>query len=388
MTTANAPLIAHIIHRLNVGGLENGLVNLINHLPDEKYRHAIICLTESSGFAERIRREDVEIYELHKCEGKDPGLYLYMWKLLRKIKPAIVHTRNLSALEGSVIATLAGVPVRIHGEHGRDIYDLHGKHKRYQQLRRCCAPFIHRFIALSRDLEGWLADEVRINPKKIIQLYNGVETEYFHSAGVEKRQRYSMPAGFADSSCMVIGTVGRLEPVKDQLTLARAFIELWQKESAWQDRLRLVLLGDGSLRPRIETLLNEAGLRQQVWLAGRRDDVAEILRELDIFVLPSLGEGISNTILEAMASGLPVVATNVGGNPELVEEGVTGRLVPLNEPVAMADALRAYLKNPEMGQCHGQAGRQRVDEFFSLTTMMKRYQAVYDALLMAKGLEK
>lgn len=386
MTSYSVPLIAHVIHRLNVGGLENGLVNLINHLPDEKYRHAIICLTESSDFVKRIRRNDVVVYELHKKQGKDPIIYFRLWKLLRKISPAIVHTRNISTLETSVIAWLAGVPVRIHGEHGRDIYDLHGKHKRYQKLRRICAPFINQFIAVSQDLADWLVDEVTINKNKIVQLYNGVDADLFHPTGEEKKKRQFMPADFTDPNSIIIGTVGRLEPVKDQLTLVRAFIELVHHKSELSGRLRLVLLGDGSLRSEIEELLSNSGVQRQVWLAGSQDNVPDILRDLDIFVLPSLGEGISNTILEAMACGLPVVATNVGGNSELVEEAITGTLVPANEPVALAGALNRYIRDRGLIQSHGAAGRRRVEELFSLSSMMRRYQSVYDSLLMAKGL--
>ena len=388
MSTQESSLIAHVIHRLNVGGLENGLVNLINNLPDDKYQHAVICLTESTEFVRRIQRADVEIYELHKRDGKDLAIYLRLWKLLRKIKPDIVHTRNLSALEVSVIAALAGVPIRIHGEHGRDIYDLHGKHKRYQQLRRFCARFIHYFIALSQDLEDWLANDVGISREKIVQIYNGVDVERFYPAGEQKSERLSMPAGFADASSIVIGTVGRLEPVKDQLTLVRAFIELWRTKAEWQAQLRLVLVGDGSLRLRIEAMLDKAGIKEQVWLAGSRDNVPDILRELDIFVLPSLGEGISNTILEAMASGLPVVATCVGGNPELVQDGVTGTLVQPNDFEAMAETLCTYLKDTVYAHQQGLAGRQRVVQLFSLTSMMRCYELVYDALLMARKLEK
>ncbi len=387
MAYNKAPLIAHVIHRLAIGGLENGLINLINHIQKDKYRHVIICLTESSEFSDRIIRDDITIYELKKSEGKDVGLYLRLWKLLRKIRPDIVHSRNLSTIEASLVAALAGVPIRIHSEHGRDIFELDGKHRRYIQLRRFFAPFIHQYIALSKDLQNWLVNEVKINRKKVVQLYNGVDTERFHTAGDEKATRHHMPLGFADSDTIVIGTVGRLEVVKDQLTLVKAFIELQYSEPDIHVQLRLVLFGDGSLRPKIESMVYEAGIQDQIWLAGSREDVPKILHELDIFVLPSLNEGISNTILEAMASGLPVVATKVGGNPELVQEGVTGTLVSADDPKAMAEVLRSYVVNPKLGYIQGRAGRQRVEEFFSLTAMMQCYQAVYDNLLSAKGLK-
>src|SRR6266850_3723323 len=122
--TSGAPLIAHVIYGLKTGGVENGLVNLINHMPADRFRHAIVCLTDYSDFRLRIRRADVECYALHKPPGKVPGFYVKVWKLLRHLRPHIVHTRNLTALATQVPAMLAGAPVRIHGEHGRDMDDL------------------------------------------------------------------------------------------------------------------------------------------------------------------------------------------------------------------------------------------------------------------------
>ena len=386
MNAKQTTLIVHVIHRLHVGGLENGLVNLINHLPVDKYDHAIVCLTQASDFKQRIKRKDVMIYELHKRDGKDLRIYLRLWKLLRHLRPTIVHTRNLSALEASVIAALAGIPIRIHGEHGRDMYDLYGKNIKYIRLRRLCAPFIHRFIALSKDLELWLINEVNISPQKIVQLYNGVDTQRFQPKNNRLPDPERFPTGFLDSDSYIIGTIGRLEPVKDQLTLLRAFLQLRQSGEKYWNRCRLVLLGDGPLRSKVEQLMAQIDeqSRNKVWIAGSRNDIPEILRNFDIFVLPSLAEGISNTILEAMASGVPVVATRVGGNQELVQDGVTGHLVSAENPDEMATALLSYLDNPEHRQAHGQAGRIRAEEFFSLNVMIQRYQAVYDDLLRAK----
>lgn len=382
------PLIAHIIHRFGVGGLENGLVNLINSLPEDKYRHAIICLTESGEFENRIRQSGVPVYELHKREGNDFKVHWKLWRLLRRIKPAIVHTRNLSALESNIVAALARVPVRLHGEHGRDIYDLHGNNAKYQWLRRLCSPFIHCFIALSKDLERWLRDDVGISQGKITQLYNGVDTVRFtpkNSKESNERAVERFPPGFVSKEELIIGTVGRLEAVKDPLTLVKAFSLLLKNSSAHTPDVRLVLLGDGVLRPDIENFLDEQGIKQTVWLAGSRNDVPEILSQLDIFVLPSLGEGISNTILEAMACGLPVIATDVGGNPELVVEDDTGQLVPSSDPEAMAAALEQLAGDNELREKYSHAGRKRAENVFSLETMVDNYQAVYDKYLAAKG---
>ena len=144
-----APLVAHVIHRLDVGGLENGLVNLINRIPTGRFRHAIICLTNYSAFRQRIQRSDVPVFALNKPPGNSPVLHFKLWRLLMQLRPDIVHTRNLGALEGALPAALAGVPVRIHGEHGHDVGDLGGGSRKYQWFRRALKPFVHQYIALS-----------------------------------------------------------------------------------------------------------------------------------------------------------------------------------------------------------------------------------------------
>lgn len=377
---ADVPLIAHIIHRFDVGGLENGLVNLLNRIPPGRYRHAIVCMTDYSEFRKRLTNPAVTVHAINKRDGKDFGAYVRLWRLLRQLRPDIVHTRNLSALEGAVVAALAGVPARVHGEHGRDIHDIDGRNKKYLMLRRICQYFVHRYIPLSRDLESWLREVVRVRETKIRQIYNGVDSERFHPS-VAGREAMPNPE-FSGQNCVVIGTVGRLEQVKDQRTLVRAFAEISQRCPQLAPRLRLILVGDGSTRIKLEQLASELGVSDRLWITGATNDVPVLMRGMDIFVLPSLVEGISNTILEAMASGLPIVATRVGGNPELVSDGITGCLVPANDPVVMATALQTYIESPVLRIKHGQAGRRRVVEEFSMAAMAERYLAVYDELMV------
>jgi sugar transferase (PEP-CTERM/EpsH1 system associated) len=377
--TSGAPLIAHVIYGLKTGGVENGLVNLINHMPAERYRHAIVCLTDYSDFRLRIRRADVECYALHKPPGKVPGFYVKVWKLLCRLRPHIVHTRNLTTLATQVPAMLAGAPMRIHGEHGRDMVDLDGSNVKYQRVRRLIRPFVHQYIALSQDLERYLVDKIGVAPQRLTQIYNGVDTELFHPA---RSGRGSLPVtGFAGSDTVVIGTVGRMQEVKDQLTLVRAFVGLLQLRSDLRDRLRLVIIGDGALRAPSLDLLEQAGALDLAWLPGERTDIPELMRGLDVFVLPSLAEGISNTILEAMATGLPIVATRVGGNPELVEEGHTALLVPADDPQAMAAAIAAYADDAGKRAQHGAAARVAAEARFSLEAMVRAYMGLYDRVL-------
>lgn len=372
------PLICHIIYRLDYGGLENGLVNLINHLPVDKYRHAIISLTCATEFRQRIRRPDVRVIEIHKRAGKDPGAYGRVWRALRELRPAIVHTRNLPALDMLAVAKLAGVRRLVHGEHGLDVVELDGRNRKYNLLRRLSGLVVDRYVTVSRELANWLVRDIGLPADRVIPVYNGVDTARFHPGSSE---RAVLPDGFAPPGSFVIGTIGRLEAVKDQTTLVDAFCRLIGERPVLRGRVRLAVIGDGSLRGALERTLAEHDAAGLAWLPGYRADAPELMRSFDAFVLPSQREGISNTILEAMATARPVVATAVGGSPEIVVDGVTGFLVPRADPAAMAARLLAYLDQPGLASAHGQAGLARVQERFSLAAMMAAYGRVYDALL-------
>jgi sugar transferase (PEP-CTERM/EpsH1 system associated) len=379
---SSPPLIAHVIQRLAVGGMENGLVNLINHMPEQRYGHAIICLSDSTAFRSRIRSSDVQVIELHKPPGHDPGVYLRLWRSLRELKPDVVHTRNLPALEFQFIAALAGIKARIHSEHGRDVHDLDGRSRKYSALRKAMRPFVQHYAAVSRDLEEWLIGTVGIPRRRVTQIYNGVRADLFQP--LRGRRNPIGPEDFMSQDSFVIGTVGRLEIVKDQLTLVRAFIHLLKTDSRMRERLRLVIIGAGSLRQPAFELLRAASAEELAWLPGEREDVPEMMRTFDLFVLPSLREGISNTILEAMASGLPVLATRVGGNPELVLENITGTMVAPSDPFEMAEAINAYYRDPDKAAMQGSEGRRRIESCFSMEAMVAGYLNVYDSVLFGR----
>jgi sugar transferase (PEP-CTERM/EpsH1 system associated) len=375
------PLIAHIIYKLDIGGLENGLVNLINRISPERYRHIIICLMDATDFRKKINNSDVEIFCLHKKEGHDINMFFKLYVLLRDLRPDIVHTRNLATLECQLPAFLAGVDRRVHGEHGWDINDPYGKNIKYQWLRRCFRPLIHRYIPLSIHLKEYLIDKVGVPDNKIRQIINGVDTSIFHPAIICKPPISGNPFSGIEN-LVLVGTVGRMHGVKDQVTLVNAFLKLLVMKPALKSFVRLVLVGDGPLRHQAISLLSTAGVDDLAWLPGERNDVADILRNLDIFVLPSTAEGISNVILESMASGLPVIATAVGGNPDLVVNGVTGKLVQPGNPQMIAEALAYYFENPEKIKTHGSSGLMKVHRDFSLDAMVNRYLAVYDELML------
>ena len=370
------PLVVHLVFRFDTGGLENGLVNLINHMPPDAYRHVVVALTEVTEFHQRVRRDDVEFIALNKAPGHGVWLYPRLFALMRKLRPAIVHTRNLAALEAVVPAWLAGVPVRIHGEHGRDVSDLTGERRRYQWVRRLYRPFVTHYVALSADLAAYLTGKVGVSAELVTRVCNGVDTARFAPASNGPATIAGYP--FSDPKHWVVGTVGRMQEVKDQTTLARAFVIALQRRPDLRGTLRLVLVGDGPLRSQCAAILEQAGAADLAWLPGDRSDVPEVMRALDCFVLPSLAEGISNTILEAMACSVPVVATDVGGNAELVRSGITGEIVPPADPEAIAEVLVRLAGDPQRCARMGAAGRIDAVRRFSLNTMVATYQALYD----------
>jgi len=375
------PLVLHLVYRFDVGGLENGVVNLVNHMPVNAWRHAIVALSEiEPKFAQRICRADVEVVSLHKSPGHGVKLYPRLLRLFRAMQPTVVHTRNLAALECQVPAWWAGVPVRIHGEHGRDLSDLDGASRRYQWMRRVYRPFVHQYVALSQDLAGYLRHRIGVPDHRVAQIYNGVDTLRFQRGVCGCLAGEGHPFA-VDPQLFVIGTVGRMQAVKAQTDLARAFIRAIELRPDMRARLRLAMIGDGPLREQAQSLLAAAGVSDLAWLPGERADVPDVMRNLDCFVLPSLAEGISNTILEAMATGLPVVATDVGGNAELVVAGQTGAIVRAGDVEAMALWILRLAGDPAQAAAMGRAGQERAEREFSLQAMVGAYQALYERLL-------
>ena len=375
------PLVAHIIYALGTGGLENGLINIINRTPPDRYRHVIICLTNADDFANRITLPDVQVIQLHKPAGQNFRVFWDLWKTLRTLRPDVVHTRNLASLEMQLVTLLMPGIKRVHGEHGRDIHDLDGTNKKYNLLRKAMQPFVHRYIAVSRDLLQWLKHTVAIPEKKLRQIYNGVDAGKFSPRQDDAQLGDLAPPGLLPENAVVVGTVGRLAEVKNQQLLIEAVGDLFTKRPILRGTLRLVLVGDGPLKPQLVERVKQLGLSDVVWFSGDRNDVPALMQLMDIFILPSLAEGISNTLLEAMASGLPVIATRVGGNVELIEEGVNGRLVPANNVVAMADAVAELIDDPALRQSMGEKGLALVRTTFNWEKTVADYLAVYDTLL-------
>lgn len=374
------PLVVHLIYRLDFGGLETLLTECINRMPAHRYRHAVVCLTDYTGFAAKITRPGVELFSLHKPPGLGLGAHVRLWKLLRRLQPVILHTYNLSSIEYAFTAAFAGVPIRIHAEHGRDASDPEGRNRKHKLLRRVLVPLIDCYVAVSDDLQQWLKTSVGVPSAKNMLICNGVDTELFKP---EKNQEIQAEARWRHPDYFVVGTVGRIQDVKNHHALVDAFIELQNLIPEAKPRLRLCIVGDGPLLPALQEKVAAAGITDQVWLPGARADIAEVMRTFSLFALSSIAEGTPVTILEAMSTGLPIVATRVGGVPEVVMDDVTGMLVPCDAK-SLAPAISLYYHHPELIARHGAAGRERAERHYSVTRMVSEYTALYDALRIRK----
>lgn len=367
MQTRSPPLIVHLIYRYALGGMEIQLTGRLNRMPENRYRHAIVSLAGIDGeFAKRLKRQDVAIHDLGKQPGLAPGTHARLWRLLRSLRPAVLHTYNLSAMEYGLTALFAGVPVRISGAHGREAEDLRGERTRHRLLRRCLVPFYDCCYANSRAMEKWNRECIGVPAARSRFLPNGVDTERF------------IPGPRHGGRGAVVGTVGRLDRVKGQATLVDAIALLHQRVAA----VRLIVVGDGPCLQELRRRAEQRGIAHLCSIVSRTD-VLPLLQQMTVFALPSLAEGTPGALLEAMACGLPIVASRVGGVPELIADGISGTLVDAGNAQAMASAIECYIRTPSLARQHARAARCAAEER-SMQASADAYLAMYDALCARK----
>lgn len=367
--------VVHLVYRFTTGGLENVVAQLVNQLPEQAFRHTILSVTDiDPAFAQRIDPGRARLVALHKPPGQPFGLYPRAWRVLRQLRPDVVHSCNLAALEFMPVAALAGVPRRVHAEHGMDTAELTGKGSRYLALRRFYRHFVHDQVAVSDALGDYLRNRVGVAPAHVHHIPNGVDTQAFRPRQPGDPLPSHYP--FVPGRDWVMGTVGRQVDIKNPLLLVDAFIALAHGGEPGCERLRLAMVGDGPLAADIRQRLQAANLLERAWLPGVRSDVAHILRALDCFVLPSRSEATSCTLQEAMATGLPIVTTDVGGNAALLDNGRCGALVPADDALALAAQIRQHqhtgTDNPQAA-----AALDKARQHYALGAVLQRYSALF-----------
>jgi len=377
---APALRIMHVVNYLNHGGMEFGILKLIAGLGAGPFEHRF-CVTR------KFDPDFVRAYGLGSmldvAAGSGAGLQFPLFRLrriFRCYRPHIVHTRNWGALEAVPAARLAGVPVVIHSEHGYEVDTLAGLPMRQRLFRKMAYGMADAVCAVSRELRDFHARQAWIAPDRIRVIYNGVDTDRF-APNLLVRERVRAELGVSPGS-LLIGSVGRLVPIKDYATLLRAAASLRSQNVD----LQLLLVGSGpELVPLQQLVAATDSLRGRVHFAGASNRVAELLQAMDVFVLPSQGEGMSNTLLEAMASALPVVATEVGGNPEVIGEPQAGLLFKPADVARLAELLTVLAGNSESRQTLGSAARHRVLTQFSLKAMISQYRELYSGAAHRRG---
>lgn len=368
--------IVHVVYSFSIGGLENVIVQLINRLPPQRYEHTVMSLTTISDFKNRIHTDNVRFMALDKQPGHAIPLYPKIFRTLRELSPDVVHTCNLAGLEIVPLAWLAGVPLRVHAEHGWDAHDTRGERVKYQRIRKLYRPFVSRYVSVSDDLDRYLDVRIGVPARRRTLIENGVDTETFTPSTGDVSAVVGCP--FDPRQHWMVGTVGRLQTVKNQPLLAHAFVKLLQRYPDMAGHARLVIVGEGPLRAEVERILRDANLLHLAWLPGARADVADVLRTLGVFVLPSQAEGTSCTLQEAMATALPVIATAVGGTPRLIEHGVSGWLVPSEDVDALVNALLHCFAEKGLAIQAGQKARRMVETQYGLKSMVDRYTQLFE----------
>ncbi len=373
--------VMHVVNYLGCGGTEFGVLKLMEGLRSKPFEHRL-CATRTSD-PDFVRNHNLGTI-LHVAGSAREGLQFPLFrlrKIFRQYKPHIVHTRNWGGLEAVLAARIAGVPVVIHSEHGYELENLAGIPRRQRIFRRMSYAMVDRVFTVTQELRDYHSKQGWMRPDRIRIIHNGVDTHRFVPS-TETHDRVRRDLG-VPRDAILIGSVGRMVPIKDYSTMLRAMRRLVESGI----NLHALLVGNGSV---VESLKREAwessALRGRVIFAGASDCVTELLNAMDIFVLSSRGEGMSNTLLEAMSCGLPAIATRVGGNPEVVADGQSGFLFASGDDLELAERITRLAADPEARHAMGEAARKRAVAEFSLDVMIGKYYSLYIDAAVSRGI--
>ena len=354
--------VVHIIDDLGLGGAQRQLVELVRLLPRERVAvHVISLSTVKTQYVNALKDAGIPLTCIPQSGKWDWRCFIALTKLLRRLQPSIVQTWLFTAdLYGRLAAWLVRVPVIISAV--RSIEPWKAWH--YVAADRLLRHVTDVFTVNARVIGDVLAAREHINPKKIRVIYNGVDLEKFKLNGK------------MEDRAPLIGTIGRLGPEKDHGTFLQAAARVLEKVPA----ARFLIVGNGPLKGQLRRLARRLGVSLQVDFLESQSDIAPVFAALDVVVISSRYEGCCNVILEGMAMGKPVIATAVGGNPELVVPGYTGLLVPPQDAHALAKAIVRLVRSPHEARAMGLAGRQRIEQQFGLDRMVQETIALYREL--------
>jgi sugar transferase (PEP-CTERM/EpsH1 system associated) len=353
--------IVHLVIALNVGGLEQVVIDLVRRMDRARFRNTIVCIQERGLHADQVEGIGVPVISL-ECGTKGLGTVIpRLVRALYYLRPDILHTHNPHPhLVGSLAGALLRLPTVLNTKHGRNKPGL----RNVVRASRLASLLTNRVIAVSLDAASVATGIERVPRRKVQTIHNGIDLE-----------RFPLPDRTAYTGPIRAIHVARLNVIKDQSTLLRAVREVVHR----QPEFRLTIVGDGPIREELHSLCESLGLVGHVHFLGDRRDIPTLLANADLFVLSSIEEGLSLTLLEAMASGLAVVATDVGGNREVVLHGKSGLLVPSRSPERLAEAILHLAHRPNVIREMGRQGRVLVEKHFNLKNTVRRYEDLYES---------
>jgi len=362
--------VMHVIRTLATGGMESVVRRLLSALDPDRFEQSVCTLVPAPGL------HPAGTVCLDQSTDKAAFLVPQLTRIFMRERPDIVHSRNWATIEAVSAARLARVGAVVHSEHGRDLQTMGRQPLRRRLLRKASYAWADKVFCVSQELKQCYCNELGLAANSVEVIPNGVDVEDFRpSPQARMDMRGKLGAG---SNTLVVGTVSRLDPVKDHGTLLRAAEMTLQRGID----LQLVIVGDGPQRTVLERdLASRHDLAPRTLLAGEVRNVADWLNAFDVFVLPSLSEGMSNTLLEAMSVGVTPIASAVGGNCEVVEDGYSGLLVQPRDAEKICDHLVQLATAEARRRELGRNARERVVARFSVERMLQRYEEMYCQLV-------
>ncbi|MBI5118515.1 glycosyltransferase [Candidatus Poribacteria bacterium] len=358
--------ILYLNYSMDVGGIEKMILDFVRNIDRTAFCPHVGALRNGGALEGEIRSAGASLHNLRYEEGIDLPVVFQLERLMRKERIDVLHTNNYGAWFYGTLANVRWRAGHVHTEHSK-IENIW----RRKWLERRLTSLTDTVVAVSDRVRGHMAGEIRIAPEKIKLIYNGVDIRKFARAE-ERRLEGRRNLGIKEGDTLY-GIVARLEAVKDHAVIIRAF----SRVKAVRPGARLVIVGGGSLKGALSELSRELGLEGEIIFTGERSDVPDLLNAMDVYVLASRDEGLNLTLLEAMSCELPVIATCVGGNPEVVVDGGTGLLVAPRDDYSFGEAMLRLLDNLPERMRMGSEGRSRVVSLFSLERMIRAYQNLY-----------
>jgi len=373
----SSPLITvgHVVYAFKNGGIERGILNLINYGDQKQFKHIVFCLTEAGAFSERLQSSTCQVIELHKRPGNDVRLPLRIAMRAQKYGVNVLHARGWPAMVETIVAArLAQVRATVYGFHGKGIPELKGLTLRRRLTQKIVIRAYSRVVTLNRRMQADLAAECGIATDRIHTIANGVDIEAFkpHPDRRAIRERFNLP-----SNRFIIGNVARLDPVKNHEIILKAM------NSALVKRLDalFLLVGDGPHYAMLKRKIEELGLDRNVRLFGYSDCIAELLNCMDVYIQSSFYEGFSNTVLEAMACGVPILATDVGGTGDIMSDGEEGYFFMPTDHEHLVSLVMRLARDCNLRRTLGTKGRRRATIQFPVQAMVRNYENIYSELL-------